>query len=70
MKTLREVLKSFNDAAEKDPSLLELPVVFADAQCAHYEVSGYVFSETVEDWPSEYCIADDLGDVTEFVRLS
>lgn len=70
MKTLREVLASIHEATRKDPSLLDLPCVSVDDQCAHTVLSGNVFREGVEDWPDEYCIEDALPPgATEFVRI-
>lgn len=70
MKTFRQVLQALNDAAAADPSLLDLPCVTTDDQCAHYEVSGHAFKQEVDGWPTEYCIDEALPPgATEFVRI-
>lgn len=70
MKTLREFLAALEHTVTKDPTLLDLPCVFTDDQCCHYEASGNVFRTEVEDWPDEYCIEDSLPNgCKEFARI-
>lgn len=70
MASLREVLERINQAVAKDPSLLDLECFATDNQCAHIELSGHTFRESLDFWPSEYCIEDSLPHgATAFVRI-
>ncbi len=61
---------AMKNALEMSPEIGELEVFATDGQCAHTELSGFVFREKVDEWPTEFCIDECLNGAGEFVRIS
>lgn len=65
-----DFVAKMNETLKQCPEWGCLEVVSTDEQCAHTQLYGFVHRETVDDWPTEYCIDECLNGATEFVRIS
>ena len=68
MKTFKQVVDALVAELAAHPELADLPCVHTDDQCLHTEIYGFVFAETSDDWPDEFCLQDDINGA--FVRIA
>lgn len=67
--TVGEHVAKLAAALEANPGWAVLPVVSTDGQCNHSEPSSPNI-QNLDEWPTEYCLAEYLPEgTTQFVQV-